>query len=108
MSVPDPAEHTAAPAMNDARIDSDAAKPGVAFTWPNGLLIIAIVLGCYLLVSNDTTGLPRYIQVIQALGHCVWLMPFALFYNVEKTAISRKLYVGANLLFLALIAMLAS
>jgi hypothetical protein len=103
MSVPNPAEQTSASTLNGGIIGTDAAQPGVAFSWPNGLLILTIILGCYLLVSNDTTGLPRYIQIIQALGHCVWLMPFALFYNVEATPVARKLYVGANLLFLVLI-----
>jgi len=103
MTAPHSAEQTSAPALNDVIIDTDTAQPGVAFTWPNGLLILTIVFACYLLVSSDTTGLPRYIQVIQALGHCVWLMPFALFYNVEATAIARRLYVGSNLLFLFLI-----
>jgi hypothetical protein len=96
-------ERNPAPLIKDAVADTDTAKPGVAFTWPNGLLILSIVFGSYLLVIHDTTGLPRHIQVIQALGHCVWLMPFALYYNVEATPISRKLYVGANLLFVILI-----
>lgn len=95
-----------APVM--AGVDTDTVKPGVAFTWPNGLLILTIALATYLLVSQDTTGLPRYIQVIQALGHCVWLMPFALFYNVEKTQIARRLYVSANLLFILLIVALSN
>ncbi len=89
------------------KMNADDAKPSVAFTWPNGLLILTIVAGSYLLVRADTTGLPRYIQIIQALGHCVWLMPFALFYNVEKTSVSRNIYVGANLLFIALIVALS-
>lgn len=97
MNTPDPAEHSAAPDLNDD------AKPSVVLTWPNTLLILTIIIGCYLLVSRDTTGLPRYIQIIQALGHCVWLLPFALFYNVEGTPKSRKFYVGANLLFLILV-----
>lgn len=96
------------PEENIAAADRETAKPGVLFTWPNTLLILTISFGTYLLVINDTTGLPRYIQVIQALGHCVWLMPFALFYNVEATPISRKLYVGSNLLFLLLILFLST
>jgi hypothetical protein len=96
------------PDENILVVESETANPSVLFTWPNALLILTIAFGSYLLVISDTTGLPRYIQVIQALGHCVWLMPFALYYNVEATAIARKVYVGSNLLFLLLIFFLST
>jgi hypothetical protein len=83
--------------------DDAPDRPGVLFTWPNALLVLTLIAGCAVLVSHNTNGLPRYIQVIQALGHCIWLMPFALFYNVEGTRLARRLYIAANLLFLALV-----
>lgn len=93
-------------ARNNPADGNPPAKPSVLFTWPNALLLLTLAAGCYLLVSNDRSELPRYIQVIQALGHCVWLMPFALFYNVEGTRLARKLYISANLLFVSIIFLL--
>lgn len=60
-----------------------AAHANRLFTWPNLLLIAVLVFACYYRLEHDITQLPHYILNIETLGMGVWLMPFALFYNIQ-------------------------
>ncbi len=86
-----------------------AATTNRLFTWPHLLFIAVIVYTCYHRIRHDVTQLPDYILIIESVGMCVWLLPFALFYNIIGSKLTKVAYIAANigfvLIFLALAAL---
>lgn len=83
--------------------DTPATAPAPAgrlLTWPNWLFLGVFIFTCYQRIRNNVSPLPDYILVIETIGICVWLLPFALFYNIDGRPITKNLYIAANIGFL--------
>lgn len=79
---------------------TEPAPAGRLLKWPNFLFLGVFIFTCYHRIRNNATPLPDYILIIETIGICVWLMPFALFYNIDGRRITKTLYLAANVGFL--------